>query len=59
VSHADIQIDFKDFTPSKESRNPSRDRYTQNNPSIWDKITTGASCAGRFMLGKLPKYRWP
>jgi hypothetical protein len=59
ASHADIRVDLKDFTPSKESRNPSRDRYTQNKPSIWDKITTGASCAGRFVSGKLPKYRWP
>jgi hypothetical protein len=59
VSRANTGINFNDFTPSKEDRNPSRDRYTQNKPSIWDKITTGASCAGRFLSGKLPKYRWP
>jgi hypothetical protein len=59
VSHANNEIDFNDFTQSEEFRLPSRDRYTQNKPSIWDKITTGASCAGRFILGKLPKHRWP
>jgi hypothetical protein len=59
VSHANIEIDFNDFTQSGESRHPSRDRYTQNKPWLWDKITTGASCARRYIMGKLPKHRWP
>jgi hypothetical protein len=59
VSHANKRIVFDDFTQSTESRHASRDRSTQNNPSIWDRLTTGASCAGRFILGKLPKHRWP